>query len=70
MGSDDDEGRIERAKGWIRVLQLDAGVATLLATVITAAYFLVGCAILHKKGEVPTGMNVVCLLYTSDAADE
>ena len=56
---DDDEGRIERAKGWIRVLQLDAGVATLLATVITAAYFLVGCAILHKKGEVPTGMNVV-----------
>ena len=59
VGSDDDEGRIERAKGWIRVLQLDAGVATLLATVITAAYFLVGCAILHKKGEVPTGMNVV-----------
>ena len=59
VGSDDDEGRIERAKGWIRVLQLDAGVATLLATVITAAYFLVGCAILHKKGEVPTGINVV-----------
>ena len=59
VGSDDDEGRIERAKGWIRVLQLDAGVATLLATVITAASFLVGCAILHKQGEVPTGMNVV-----------
>jgi len=59
VGTDEDEGRIERAKGWIRVLQLDAGVATLLATVITAAYFLVGCAILHKKGEVPSGMKVV-----------
>jgi Mn2+/Fe2+ NRAMP family transporter len=59
VGTGDDEARTERAKGWIRVLQLDAGVATLLAAVITAAYFLVGCAILHKKGEVPSGMKVV-----------
>jgi hypothetical protein len=59
LGSADDEGWVDRAKGWIRVLQVDAGVATLLATVITAAYFLVGCAILHKKGQVPTGMKVV-----------
>ena len=34
-------------------------MATLLATVITAAYFLVGCAILHQKGEVPSGIKVV-----------
>ena len=59
LGSADDEGWVDRAKGWIKVLQVDAGVATLLATVITAAYFLVGCAILHKRGEVPTGMKVV-----------
>ncbi|MEC7556872.1 MAG: Nramp family divalent metal transporter [Planctomycetota bacterium] len=59
LGSPDDEGWVDRAKGWIKVLQLDAGVATLLAGVITAAYFLVGCAILHKKGEVPSGMKVV-----------
>ncbi len=59
-GEDGDEaGWLDRARGWIRVLQLDAGVATLLAGVITAAYFLVGCAILHKKGEVPSGMKVV-----------
>ena len=59
LGSADDEGWVDRAKGWIKVLQVDAGVATLLATVITAAYFLVGCAILHKRGEVPTGMKGV-----------
>ena len=59
VGDESEEGWLERARGWIRVLQLDAGVATLLATVITAAYFLVGCAILHKKGEVPSGMRVV-----------
>ncbi|GIT28434.1 MAG: hypothetical protein Ct9H300mP1_04800 [Planctomycetaceae bacterium] len=53
LGSADDEGWVDRAKGWIKVLQVDAGVATLLATVITAAYFLVGCAILHKRGEGP-----------------
>jgi len=59
VGRDTDDGWLERARGWIRVLQVDAGVATLLATVITAAYFLVGCAILHEKGEVPSGMKVV-----------
>ena len=59
VGPAEEEGWVDRARGWIRVLQLDAGVATLLATVITAAYFLVGCAILHKKGEIPSGMKVV-----------
>ena len=59
VGSSTEDGWLDRARGWVRVLQLDAGAATLLATVITAAYFLVGCAILHQKGEVPSGMKVV-----------
>jgi manganese transport protein len=59
LGPSTQDGWLDRARGWIRVLQVDAGVATLLATVITAAYFLVGCAILHKKGEVPSGANVI-----------
>ena len=59
VGSSTEDGWLVRARGWVRVLRLDAGVATLLATVITAAYFLVGCAILHQKGEVPSGMKVV-----------
>lgn len=43
-------GWTDRARGWIRVLRLDTGAATLIATVITAAYFLVGGAVLHQHG--------------------
>ena len=45
VGPASEEGWSERARGWIRVLRLDAGAATLLATLITAAYFLVGSAV-------------------------
>ena len=45
VGPDTEDGWAERARGWIRVLRVDAGAATLLATVITAAYFLVGSAV-------------------------
>ncbi|MXZ33704.1 MAG: hypothetical protein F4Z21_00210, partial [Acidobacteria bacterium] len=38
LGPRDSEGWVERARGWIRMLKVDAGLATLLATVVTAAY--------------------------------
>jgi len=63
LGPADSKGWVERARGWIRVLRVDTGAATLLATVITAAYFLVGSAILHRQvaaqqAEVPSGFEV------------
>ena len=48
LGPKDSPGWQERAAGWIRVLRLDAGVATLLATVITLAYFLVASAVFNS----------------------
>ena len=42
LGPRDSEGWLERARGWIGILKLDAGVATLLATVVTAGYFILG----------------------------
>lgn len=59
VGPCESTGWVERARGWVRVLRLDTASATILATVITAAYFLVGCAVLHQQTEVPTGMSVV-----------
>ena len=41
----------ERAAKWIKVVQLDAAVAMLIGLVITAGYFLVGCAVLHGDGD-------------------
>jgi len=49
----------ERARQWIRAIYLDAGISTLVATAMTAAFFLLGCAILFRRGEQPTGLEVV-----------
>lgn len=59
LGPREAQGWLHRAKGWVRVLQVDAGLATLLATVVTAAYFLLGAAIFHRQGRTPQGMAVV-----------
>ena len=59
VGPEGSDGWLERAWGWIRVLRVDAGVATLLSTAITAAYFLLGAAILFHLGQVPQGPEVV-----------
>jgi Mn2+/Fe2+ NRAMP family transporter len=59
LGPRDSEGWLDRARGWVRMLQFDAGMATLLATVITAAYFLLGAAVLFRLGQEPKGIEVV-----------
>ena len=59
IGARDSEGWLERSRGWIRVLRIDVGVATLLATIITAAFFLLGAAVFFRSGTVPEGIGVV-----------
>ena len=53
------DGWQRRARGWVRMLKIDAASATLLATVITAAYFLLGSAILFRQGLTPEGDKLV-----------
>lgn len=59
VGPAESKGWVERARGWTRVLRVDTGAATLLATVITGAYFLVGATILHRQEKVPSGPDVI-----------
>jgi len=40
----------ERANRWIRVMYLDAVVAMIIYTLVTAAFYLLGAAILHHRG--------------------
>ena len=54
-----DGARLARARHWIRGLYLDAGFATILATVVTVAFYLLGSAILHRRGLEPHGSAVV-----------
>ncbi len=59
VGSPDSQGWTERTRGWIRVLQVDVGLCTILTTIITVAYFLIGASVLHAQGINPTGLGVV-----------
>jgi manganese transport protein len=56
-----------RARGWINVMYLDALVSMVVYTVITAAFYLLGAAVLHAHGETPEGyatINTLALMYT------
>ena len=56
-----------RAAGWIRVMYVDALVAMLIYTAVTAAFYLLGAAILHNRGVIPEGnqlIETVALIYT------
>jgi Mn2+/Fe2+ NRAMP family transporter len=51
------ESWYRRARGWLHVMRVDAFCATLLATIVTLGYYLVGAAVLH--GREIGGLDVV-----------
>jgi manganese transport protein len=50
-GDDPEWGR--RARGWMRVLYLDAWVSMLVFTVATVAFYCMGATVLHRRGIHP-----------------
>jgi Mn2+/Fe2+ NRAMP family transporter len=48
-----------RAKGWISVMYLDALLAMVVYTLVTAAFYLLGAAVLHGQGSVPEGYGMI-----------
>ncbi len=51
-----------RARGWIRVMYLDAFVSMLIYTTTTAAFYLLGASILHQRGSVLEGPEIIATL--------
>jgi len=49
----------KRAKGWIRVMYMDAFLSMIVYTIVTAAFFLLGASILYQRGEVPEGFQMI-----------
>ncbi len=49
----------ERAAGWMKVMKLDALLAMCVYTAVTAAFYLLGAAVLHAQGQVPEGYAMV-----------
>ncbi len=49
----------QRARGWIRVMYMDAFLSMIVYTIVTAAFFLLGASILYQRGEVPEGYQMI-----------
>jgi Mn2+/Fe2+ NRAMP family transporter len=56
---DDSEAWANRAEGWLRVLKWDAWCSMVVYTVSTIAFYLLGAAILSRKGLVPEKAELV-----------
>ncbi len=59
---DDSPAWRARAQGWIRVMYLDALLAMVVYTIVTAAFYLLGAAVLHAQGLVPEGYEMIEIL--------
>lgn len=55
----------ERARGWLRVMKIDAFVSMGIYTLATLAFYFIGAAVLHKEGSDPDGMRMVSTLATA-----
>lgn len=55
---DSDEWR-QRAKGWIKVMNLDAILTMVIYTLVTAAFYLLGAAVLYQQGNIPSGYGMI-----------
>lgn len=56
---DESEAWAKRAEGWVRVLKWDAWCSMVVYTFATIAFYLLGAAILGRKGLNPEGANLV-----------
>lgn len=56
---DDSEAWAARARGWLRVMQLDAWASMVVYTAVTVAFYLLGAATLGRLGLLPEGSEMV-----------
>ncbi|GAA4288823.1 Nramp family divalent metal transporter [Georgenia daeguensis] len=60
--NDGSQAWVDRARGWISVMKKDAFLAWVIYTISTAAFFVLGAAVLHPQGLVPEGSEVLEVL--------
>lgn len=49
----------KRARGWTDVMYLDAVVAMIIYTAVTAAFYLLGASILYNRDDIPDGNALI-----------
>lgn len=60
----DDPAWQRRARGWTQVMVFDALVSMVVYTTVTAAFYVLGAAVLYSRGEIPQGYAMVETLAT------
>jgi len=60
--NDGSQEWVDRANGWIRVMQKDAAISWVIYTFGTLAFYLMGAAVLHPQGLVPEGNDMISTL--------
>ena len=58
----DDDNWPRRARGWIRVMYIDALLTMVVYTVSTICFYFLGAAVLHAKGLNPDGRETLQIL--------
>ena len=53
---------VRRAKGWIRVMYLDAWVSMIVFTVATVCFYFMGATVLHRQKLNPQGNDMIATL--------
>ena len=56
---DRTDGWIKRARGWMRVMHIDAWLSMVVYTFATVAFYLLGAAVLGRTGLNPSGKDMV-----------
>ncbi|MBC8115032.1 MAG: Nramp family divalent metal transporter [Candidatus Saccharimonas sp.] len=56
---DESEAWARRARGWVRVMHLDAWVSMIVFTVSTVAFYFMGAAVLHPQGLSPEKKDMI-----------
>lgn len=54
-----DPAWAERARGWLRVMRLDAWVSMVVFTVATIAFYTLGATVLHRQGLHPAKSEMI-----------
>lgn len=57
--NDGSQAWVDRARGWIKVMKIDAWVSWIIYTISTAAFYMLGAAVLHPQNLVPKGTEVM-----------
>lgn len=59
---EDSEAWRRRARGWVRVMNVDVIFSMIIYTVATVAFYLLGAGILHSMGQVPATSDMIPIL--------